>query len=1466
MRTIARFMDARNTTEGKFLSVLLSVLLVFSFLNVTMFTDYANAEDETVPEATVEETQSLDAVDPVTDEPEEEAQEGEGTPEQEQPESEEPAGEVNENGAEELEDASEQELLSDPETRHVDTPVVEEQEAMPLALDLAAAPKAAASAAGAKTMKVGETAKISGASSNRSHDWKTSDSSVVSLSDTDKQEVKLKALKEGKVTLTHTYRYYGEKKETFTVVVSGGGEAAAGTTRVYVYVKLGGEVDVSDWTSNKSGWFTVGYIDVPGLGSAADTLGNSDTSVWATDVQRALVTTLVSANTVVRHTTNSGIALDYAAIEWSGTHNGTEFGLKAVPDGADDYAVSGTAWHLDGYLTVRPDYNVKVTYSYCKDDAESENRPQLPANIDSTVKAGDSFSEEGRTIDGYVAVCDDSRFDADNPISFDRIAGNKDIHVVFHRDANGNGIPDCEEAHYTVTYLPGKHGIFAEQKTENILTGMRTPEFKETTTGEDGWEFDGWDPFVSDIVTQNATYTAKWKQTKFTVAYDLNGGLIPGDNTQVQFECAKDAITPKPAADPIKWGFTFTGWSPAVASTVTADATYTAQWEAFKYHLEIAADMTDSIYDGNERAGALAGRKNVEGVGYAIEARAKENGKIFYITGYEPKIVKSDGSYGTAVNAGTYTVIPVKTGADVKVYDENGELYLGKHPYEISVKEGTHVIKKAPLTLVSATLSKDYDGTALTNGETPLETQTGWVNGEGERVTYTFTGSAALPNESKPNEFTVNWNGVNKDNYELDQRAGQLTINNRAAKYAVSVTANSGEFTYDGTPHSASGFENQTDKGVAVVADNGKTYYVTGLTSEKSSTDAVAKANIGYEGTAVVKDADGNVVTNEFSVTVTPGTFEVKPRPVTFTSGTATKVYDGEALTARSWTANEPTEAAPDEGLLASDAGKIVAVYRSGITLPGTARNEFGIDSNPYEALDNYDVTLVPGTLTVIAQSIDPKDPTDPDPEDPSKPVYKGVTVEAPANVVYDGDEHKGEPVVKSGDKTLAKGVDYELSYEGQDVVNAGKVTVTVRGIGGYAGEVETTYQIIPRQVNLSSASASKPYDGSALTRPNVTVEGDGFVAGEATARATGSVTEVVEGDVTNTIEIVPGANFEEGNYSITLTEGTLRILASGENDVAIDGINGLDGRGIVKTYDGQTVAVVAEAAIRENSTVEYSVDGGAWTTQQPTFLNAGTYEVTVRATNPNYKTVKKAVTVVVNRAPVTVAAVAASKTAGAADPALTATISGMVAGEPASLISYTVARTAGELVGSYQIVPTGLAIQGNYAVTYVPATLTISAAPVVPPTVTPVVPTAPVVTPAAVTPAPTPAAPAAPATPAPATPAPAAAPAAATPAPAAEPIEDDATPQAAAPAEGTPLAETEEIEDEATPMGAFDEPHCWVHWVMLLGILITAAYGAIVVRRRLHLADDVDDYEKQVLGIEDEAPEAVPADGRQAL
>ncbi len=464
---------------------------------------------------------------------------------------------------------------------------------------------------------------------------------------------------------------------------------------------------------------------------------------------------------------------------------------------------------------------------------------------------------------------------------------------------------------------------------------------------------------------------------------------------------------------------------------------------------------------------------------------------------------------------------------------------------------------------------------------------------------------------------------------------------------------------------------------------------------------------------------------------------------------------------------------------------------------------EVKIATGTNDVTGNYEVELVPGTLKIKSQSIEPTVPGEPGPENPDEPVvpvpnpdYSGVTVGQLQNVVYNGRSQQQIPEVLSADGAPLGSDDYKVTFS-EDATNVGTVTVTIEGTGNYTGTVTRTYQITPAPLTISAVADSKVYGEE---DPGFDWNKTGLIGEDPIGAVSVTRSNVAVNDA-GLYEDVLVPNVAEAdrnpNYEYTFVPADFRILASDENDVVIPGINDVAANSIVKTYDGQVLTVTATA--RDNSTVEYSVDGVAWTTQQPTFLNAGTYEVAVRATNPNYETVEKAVTVIVNRAPVTVAAVAAGKVAGTADPALSATVSGLVNGESASLIRYTVARAAGELVGSYQIVPTGLAIQGNYAVTYVPAILTISAAPVVPVTVTP----------AAVTPAPTPAAPAAPVAPAPAAPAPAAAPAAATPAPAAEPIEDDATPQAAAPAERTPLAETEEIEDEATPMGAFDEPHC---------------------------------------------------------
>ena len=70
---------------------------------------------------------------------------------------------------------------------------------------------------------------------------------------------------------------------------------------------------------------------------------------------------------------------------------------------------------------------------------------------------------------------------------------------------------------YTVTYTDGVDGeeIFADQVTRDLTYGVDTPVFDGTPT-RPGYTFAGWEPEVSDTVTGNATYTAKWEAVSIT--------------------------------------------------------------------------------------------------------------------------------------------------------------------------------------------------------------------------------------------------------------------------------------------------------------------------------------------------------------------------------------------------------------------------------------------------------------------------------------------------------------------------------------------------------------------------------------------------------------------------------------------------------------------------------------------------------------------------------------------------------------------------------------------------------------------------------------------------------------------------------------------------------------------------------------------------------------------------------------
>lgn len=118
-----------------------------------------------------------------------------------------------------------------------------------------------------------------------------------------------------------------------------------------------------------------------------------------------------------------------------------------------------------------------------------------------------------------------------------------------------------------------------------------------------------------------------------------------------------------------------------------------------------------------------------------------------------------------------------------------------------------------------------------------------------------------------------------------------------------------------------------------------------------------------------------------------------------------------------------------------------------------------------------------------------------------------------------------------------------------------------------YVIESQTgTLTISPREVTLTSETASKPYDGNPLTKPDVTVTGDGFVKGEVSdIKAEGTVTHVSEGKVTNTITYTKGANFKESNYTITKKEGELWITPN-TDEVVVE----IEGRTKTVTYNGE--------------------------------------------------------------------------------------------------------------------------------------------------------------------------------------------------------------------------------------------------------------------------------------------------------
>lgn len=194
-------------------------------------------------------------------------------------------------------------------------------------------------------------------------------------------------------------------------------------------------------------------------------------------------------------------------------------------------------------------------------------------------------------------------------------------------------------------------------------------------------------------------------------------------------------------------------------------------------------------------------------------------------------------------------------------FPSGSEEYFKEH-YAITISYAPLNVAQRPVTLTSASGSKEYDGKPLTNHKVTVgeaARDTGWVDGQG--ATYSFTGSQKIVGSSENAFECIPNEGTNLDNYQIKKKYGTLTVTDRSEKYQITLTPNSKSVTYDGTEKSVSGFE------TLEFQINGQTFYVSGVEASATGNDA-GEYPVKVSGQAVVIDSDGNDVTDQFTVNI----------------------------------------------------------------------------------------------------------------------------------------------------------------------------------------------------------------------------------------------------------------------------------------------------------------------------------------------------------------------------------------------------------------------------------------------------------------------------------------------------------------------------------------------------------------------------------------------------------------------
>ena len=1218
---------------------------------------------------------------------------------------------------------------------------------------------------------------------------------------------------------------------------------------------------------------------------------------------------------------------------------------SVTPEGSDYLAPSYTYKKAtdgdDAWTAVKPtdagDYVVKATW------AATENCDEISATDPFTIEKRDLdvYAEDSRVYNGSDQTLDITAGDITEDC--DGLADGQQLNI--DASITGKDVADYttldEGAAWTVTVTEGGEDVTANYDitvTGRLsITKAGSSQFTGAVTLDDwtyGDEAKAEQPSVtpegSDYLAPSYTYK---KATDGDDAWTAVKPTDAGDYVVKATWAATENCDEISATDP------FTIEKRPVSATGSATKVYDGT-DALLGNVDLTLGTTALSESGVVEGDDVSATAIAQDAAKYASADAHENeplvaangGELIALTGlagekaanYELVSVTATGTITKqTIDPGTDPDNPDPSYANVVVSEPDDVTYNGQHqqsPVTVTRVDGEGNVIATLLEKVDYTLTYANDVNA--GVETATVTVKGVGNYKGEVVKHytinkadavitvnddskeygdndpAFTGAVTLTDGSPLyiNALTgvvdiigdVTYSRTNSDE-DADTYPGVLTATVANANGNYTYTVEPGDFTI-----SRAGDNNVTIE--TAVEDRSKTYDGQPITIDATATESGSTLWYSTDGEnwTETKPSLTNVGSLTIYVKATNPNFEdsavvnatvqVTPRPVTFTTDSAAKIFDGVMLTAEAY---EITSGSFVEGeTYGVDFGD------SGQTAAGQSANDatvvFAGENNEYTAQSgNYNVTVVPGKLTVYPQSIDPNDPdpdnpdpedpdpTDPDPENPDQPFYNGVKVTAPEDVYYNGLSQEQAPVVTDRDGNPIDPSYYDVTYS-EDTVNVGTVTITVSGKNGYTGSTQVTYNILKVDLTIATPSAGKVYDGTPLQNQIVTAEGwqdnDGS---QVTLTATGSITNVGSAYNTYTVSDPDGVL---NNYNVIDNLGVLTVWPQSidptdpgddpdpEDPTAPDPSDpdpdfpdydptdpdpeGPDPDQPFYTgatvddpesfpYDGNEHQWTPTVTDNEGNTltpgedymVSYSTDD---------FTNVGTITVTITGTGNYGGSVEK--TYQITPAQIVVNIENQTKVQGSADPTFTFNYSGVVEGETMAWTGEFV-REVGEAVGDYAVMQGGFVLAdnpegnfdaSNYTLVVNPGTLTITAA------TTPVVPDTPD-TPDTPTPLPTPDAP--------------------TPVPTPVPGGGGATPtdgltattgdeaEEAIDDEATPLTAPEPIDDDATPLAANEHRDCWVHWLMLLGILVTVVYYGGVGVRRVRFSSSLQSFEDDVLG-----------------